>query len=196
VLHPYISAILRLRSRHGIAPADVESIECPVTAFIVGIVCEPTAEKFAPASDSHGRVSLQYSLAEALMLGALGKNAYSADSLGNREILALARRVRYHVDPAYPGPGRFKGEVKITLKDGRTFHELEEYNRGSAENPMSYEELRAKFDENASGFLSAARRDKLARDIGNLETLADASELVTSACSREQIRSAYPSDAP
>jgi 2-methylcitrate dehydratase PrpD len=187
VLHPYISAILRLRSRHGIAAADVELIECPVTQFIVGIVCEPTAEKFAPASDSHGRVSLQYSLAEALTHGALGKNAYRSESLRNREILALARRVRYHVDPAYPGPGRFKGEVRITLKDGRTFHELEEYNRGSAENPMSYEELRAKFDENASGFLSASRRDKLARDIRNLETLGDASELITSAC---------PSDAP
>src|SRR6202167_4812213 len=111
VLHPYISAILRLRKRHGIAIADVERIDCPVTEFIVGIVCEPTEEKFAPASDSHGRVSLQYSLAEALAQGSLGKNAYRADSLRNPDILALARRVNYYVDAAYPGPGRFKGEV-------------------------------------------------------------------------------------
>jgi 2-methylcitrate dehydratase PrpD len=182
VLHPYISAILRLRSRHGIVIADVERIECPVTEFIVGIVCEPTEEKFAPASDSHGRVSLQYSLAEALALGSLGKNAYRVESLRNPDILALARRVNYYIDPAYPGPGRFKGEVGITLKDGRIFHELEEYNRGSVENPMTYEEIRAKFDENASGFLSVARRDKLAGQIRHLETLADASELVSSAC--------------
>jgi 2-methylcitrate dehydratase PrpD len=187
VLHPYISAILRLRNQHGIAIEDVERIECPVTEFIVGIVCEPTEEKFAPASDSHGRVSMQYSLAEALTHGSLGKNAYRADSLRNHDILSLARRVNYYVDPEYPGPGRFKGEVTITLKDGRTFHELEEYNRGSVENPMSYEEIRAKFDENASGFLSASRRDKLARDIEHLETMGDASELV---------RSASPIDGP
>src|ERR1700723_2067053 len=80
VIHPYISAVLRLRARYGIQPQDVERIECPVTAFIVGIVCEPTAEKFAPASDSHGRVSLQYSLAEELYHGALGKAGYSAES--------------------------------------------------------------------------------------------------------------------
>ena len=141
----------------------MERIECPVTAFIVGIVCEPTAEKFAPASDSHGRVSLQYSLAEALYHGALGKSAYSAESLKNPEILALARRVHYHVDPDYPGPGRFKGAAKIVLKDERTFEEVEEYNRGSAENPMTYEELRAKFDENANGFLTSDQRDRLAR---------------------------------
>jgi 2-methylcitrate dehydratase PrpD len=182
VLHPYISAILRLRSRHQIKPADVERIECPVTEFIVGIVCEPTDEKFAPASDSHGRVSLQYSLAEALAHGSLGKNAYRPESLRNPDILDLARRVRYYVDPAYPGPGRFKGEVTIVLKDGRSFHELEDYNRGSAENPMTYEEIRAKFDENASGFLSAARRDKLASLIRYLETLGDSSELVGAAC--------------
>ena len=137
-------------------------------------------------------VSLQYSLAEALALGSLGKNAYRAESLRNPEILALARRVSYYVDPAYPGPGRFKGEVRITLRDGRSFHELEEYNRGSAENPMPYEEIRAKFDENAGGFLSAARREKLAGFIQSLETLGDASELVRSAC----VTSASPSGAP
>src|SRR5580692_1528367 len=96
VIHPYISAVLRLRSKHGIRPEDVERIECPVTAFIVGIVCEPTEEKFEPASDSHGRVSLQYSLAEALALGSLGKNAYARESLRDPAILALARRVQFY----------------------------------------------------------------------------------------------------
>jgi 2-methylcitrate dehydratase PrpD len=178
VIHPYISAILRLRAKHGIQPGDVERIECPVTGFIVGIVCEPTEEKLAPASDSHGRVSLQYSLAEALYFGVLGKSAYQKENLKNPEVLALARRVQYHVDPDYPGPGRFKGAVKITLKDGRIFEEVEEYNRGSAENPMSYEELRAKFDDNSSTFLSAAQRDQLANAIQTLDELKDASALL------------------
>jgi 2-methylcitrate dehydratase PrpD len=178
VIHPYISAILRLREKHGIKPGDVERIECPVTAFIVTIVCEPTEEKFAPASDSHGRVSLQYSLAEALYFGALGKSAYRSESLTNPEILALARRVQYHVDPQYPGPGRFKGAVSIVLKDGRIFEEVEEYNRGSAENPMNYAELRDKFDDNSSAFLSSAQRDRLADAIQTLDELADASVLL------------------
>jgi len=178
VIHPYIDAAIRLRERYSIQPEDIECVECPVTAFIVGIVCEPTTEKFAPASDSHGRVSLQYSVAEALYRGRLGKDAYSEESRRNQEILALARKVGYRVDPDYPGPGRFKGEVRITLRGGRTFAHVEEYNRGSAENPMSYAELRAKFDENASGFLDAQRRNALATEVARLETLSDASTLV------------------
>jgi 2-methylcitrate dehydratase PrpD len=178
VLHPYIDALWRLRSRHPFAASDVERIDCPVASFIVPIVCEPTAEKLAPASDSHGRVSLQYTLAEALYCGELGRHAYRSGNLTNPEILALARRVRYEVDPEFPGPGRFKGAVHVTLKDGRSFLEVEDFNRGSAENPMTEAELRAKFEENASGFLSEAERARLVEAIRQLERLPDASVLV------------------
>lgn len=178
VIHPYISAAIRLRDTHAIQPAEIESVDCPVTAFIVSIVCEPVAEKHAPASDSHGRVSLQYSIAEALFFGELGKRAYSDQSRRNPAILEVARKVRYHVDPNYPGPGRFKGAVTVTLKDGRQFTEVEEYNRGSAENPMTYQELRAKFDENASAFLSTDARARMANEIERLETLPDAKVLI------------------
>jgi 2-methylcitrate dehydratase PrpD len=178
VIHPYIDALWRLQKRETFQSSDVERIDCPVAAFIVPIVCEPLAEKLAPASDSHGRVSLQYTLAEALYCGVLGKHAYQPESLANPEILALAARVRYHVDPEFPGPGHFKGVVRVTLKDGRTLTEVEEYTRGSAQNPMTGDELRDKFDENVSGFLSKAARDRLADTIARLEQLPDASMLV------------------
>ena len=178
VLHPYIDAILRLRRVRGVRPEDVEAIDCPVAPFIVSIVCEPASEKLAPASDSHGRVSLQYTLAEALVRGSLGRHAYNDESLRDPAILALARRVRWHADPSFPGPGRFKGAVTVTLKDGTTLTEVEDYNRGSSENPMTEAELRAKFDENAEGMLDAAGRDRVAETVDRLETLTDARTLV------------------
>ena len=189
VLHPYVDALWRLQSRLGFTAADVEQIDCPVARFIVPIVCEPTGEKLAPATDSHGRGSLQYTLAEALYCGELGRHAYRAGSLANPEILALARRVRYEVDPGFPGPGRFKGAVRVTLKDGRSFLEVEEFNRGSVENPMTEVELGAKFEENASGFLSGAERAALIEAITQLERLPDASVLAELAVPGSRIRS-------
>ena len=177
VIHPYIDAVLRLRREHGLQPEDIERVDCPVTAFIVGIVCEPVAEKVAPATRSHCRVSLQHTLAEALWRGELGKDAHADEYRLHPEIQALARRVLYHVDPAYPGPGRFKGAARITLKDGRVVETVEEYNRGSRENPMSEADLRAKFDENASAFLDASGRQRLAETIAAIEDLPDASVL-------------------
>jgi 2-methylcitrate dehydratase PrpD len=178
VLHPYISAILRLRDG-GLRPADVARIECPVAEFNVSIVCEPVEEKRAPASQAHCRVCLQYTIAEALYCGKLGRDAYADRNRLNPEILALARTVDYSVDPDFPGPGRFKGAVRVTLKDGRVLTEVEEYNRGSAENPMSEAELLAKFNDNAGSVLTADERDRLAREIGRTENLSDASALVS-----------------
>jgi 2-methylcitrate dehydratase PrpD len=166
VLHPYIDALWRLQRRHGFTASDVEQIDCPVASFIVPIVCEPTVEKLAPATDSHGRVSLQYTLAEALYCGELGRHSYRAGSLANPEILALARRVRYEVDPAFPGPGRFKGAV----------------------NPMTDTELGAKFDENASGFLSADGRAGLVEAIRQLERMPDASVIVELTIPESRVR--------
>jgi 2-methylcitrate dehydratase PrpD len=178
VLHPYIDLILGLRARHGIRAADVVSIECPVAEFNVSIVCEPVAEKVAPATEAHGRVCLQFTLAEALVRGELGRTAYSDDARRDPEILSVAKRITYHVDPTFPPPGRFKGAVRVTLADGRVFDEVEEYNRGSAEHPMTEAELRAKFDDNAGTVLSAQKREALVDAIAGVDTLADAGSLV------------------
>ena len=144
----------------------------------MSIVCEPIAEKLTPSSDSHARISLQYTIAEALHEGRLGKTAYSERNIHDPAILGLAKRVRYFVDPEYPGPGRFKGAVRITLHDGRMIEETQEHNLGSPENPMSREQIRAKFDENASGVLSPSERNRLAGEIDRLEQQDDASAIV------------------
>ncbi len=66
----------------------------------------------------------------------------------------------------------------MTLKNGKALTEVEEYNRGSAENPMTDAELRAKFDENAEGFLPAAARDRVAGAVLRLDEMPDARALV------------------
>ena len=178
VIHPYLDALLKLRARHRIDPAKVREIIVPVASFIVGIVCEPVAEKRRPNTDSHGRVSMQYSLAEAMVLGALGKDAYQPASLTNPQILRLADAVTYRVDPSFPGPERFKGAVQIVMQDGTVFEAVEEYNRGSAENPMTHEELVSKFEVNAENMLDARQRKRLIDAVMDLEHASHASVLV------------------
>ena len=178
VIHPYIDALLRLRQRHAIDPASVREIACPVAGYIVPIVCEPVAEKRRPKSDSHGRVSLQYTLAEAMHAGRLGKNAYQSSALENPEILRLADSVTFSVDPTFPGPERFKGQVKVTLHNGAVYEAIEEYNRGSPENPMSSADLVAKFEENAAGVLAPVQVKRLVNAIFGLESSPSASALV------------------
>ena len=178
VIHPYIDALLRLRAQHRIDPAEVERIVVPVAAHIVGIVCEPLAEKRRPRSDSHGRVSMQYTLAEAMVLGRIDKDSYRPESLADPRILGIADRVEISIDPQFPGPEQFKGAVRILTKDGAVYEAVEEHNRGSAANPMSVDDIVAKFDANAADVLTASERRTLADAVIALPKAADAARVV------------------
>jgi 2-methylcitrate dehydratase PrpD len=177
VIHPYIDALLRLRAQHRLDPAAVREIVCQVAAYIVPIVCEPVAEKRRPLTDSHGRVSFQYTLAEAMALGRIGKDAYRPESLNDPAILGLAERVAYRVDPSFPGPERFKAVVRIVMKDGATYETVEEHNRGSPTNPMRREEILAKFDENAATVLTTAQRRRVVAAVERLDEATEAGVL-------------------
>ncbi len=177
VIHPYISAILRLRSKHALKPEQVARVICPVAPYIVGIVCEPLAEKRRPLTDSHGRVSLQFTLAEALVTGVLGRHSYAEQSLRDPVILSIADRIEYIEDGSLPGPEQFKGIVRIELTDGTVLEEIEEYNRGSAGNPMTEAEIVAKFRENTDGVLERETVERVIETALTLDQLKDGSSL-------------------
>lgn len=178
VIHPYIDAILALRAEHGLAPEMVAEIRCPVAPYILPIVCEPVEEKRRPQSDSHGRVSFHYSLAEALATGRLGRDAYGAAARRDPRILALADRVVCVPDESFPGPERFKGAVSLRLTDGRTLERVEEHNRGSQENPMAPQDLLGKFADNAAERLDPVGIERLSAAILTLETAPAAAHLL------------------
>ena len=178
VIHPYIDALLRLRREHAIDPGDVEKIVVPVAAYILPIVCEPALEKRRPRSDAHARVSMHYTLAEALRTGRLGKDAYGPHALSNPAILGLADRVEVEVDPSFPGPERFKGAVRIVMNDGSVHEAVEEHNRGSTANPMTRDEIIAKFYDNAADLLTPEQRDRLVETTFRLDTLERADALI------------------
>ena len=77
----------------------------------------------------------------------------------NPEILALAQRVRYQGDPAFLGPERFKGVVKVTLNDGTMFEEVEATAR-HAPGPGSARGGRASLISAAQGNLRLPRRGR------------------------------------
>ena len=64
------------------------------------------------------------------------------------------------------------------MGDGAVHEAVEEHNRGSAANPMTPEEIIAKFDENASDVLDTARRRRVVDAVASLESLGDACELI------------------
>lgn len=181
-IHSFLDAVLYLVRNAGLKASDVRKITCPIAHYMIPIVCEPVHEKIKPATDWHGRVSLQYSMAEALYHGRLDGRGYAPESLHNPAILDLAQKIDYRLDANAPGHEQFKGWVIVETNDGRILERIEMFNRGSSSLPMSADDIKDKFRDNASFMLKRDRIEKVVDCVDRLEQIPDVGELVLLCC--------------
>jgi len=103
----------------------------------------------------------------------VGLESFGAKRLADPRVLALAERVVHVVDAESEFPRVFPGWVVVRLRDGRVVESRERANRGSPENPLSPDEIRAKFRDNAGRVLGGKAVTDLESMLGELETLRD-----------------------
>lgn len=103
----------------------------------------------------HARTSIQHGIASILVRGRAGLAEYTEESLKDPQVRDTAQRISIAVDPelqeSYPDPRPMV--VEIADKDGNTYSSRVDYARGDPKNPMSDDELRAKFAEITEGIL-------------------------------------------
>lgn len=75
------------------------------------VVCEPAANKRRPANSYDAQFSLPYIVATCLARGKFGLAELEESTLRDRDILALADKVDYEVDPGSDFPKHYSGEV-------------------------------------------------------------------------------------
>lgn len=179
-VHAFVDAMLSIVKEHNLHHEDIARIECPIAEHMVQMVCEPEDQKLNPASSWHCRVSLHWSVAEAAVLRRLDRYAYDLNRPEAEAIRALAAKVSYSIDPEGYDRTRWRGHVIVHTKDGKTYEHLETANRGSAQNPLTPEDIFSKFRSNTEHLLSASQIERLYDRIMNLESLEDASQLLPS----------------
>jgi 2-methylcitrate dehydratase PrpD len=146
-------------------------------------VLEPGERKIAPRTVYEAKFSLQYSTAAMLVHGAAGLSAFSEEAIADPRVLDLARRVRYETKEYETYPAAFPGGVRITMRDGKVLEAELPHQRGGPENPLSADEVRAKFRENAGLALVPEAVESLEAAILSLEQLDDVTGLL-----REPVR--------
>ncbi len=146
---PFIDCALQLRAR-GIMPDQIEKMECKVGEGTVHRLWEPLSEKRNPSTPYSAKFSVPFCMAVALTDGAAGIEQFTETRIADETVLAIAKTVSYRVDPSNEYPANYSGHVRATLMDG-TVHEVEQpYLRGGKREPMSRNELTAKFFSNVA----------------------------------------------
>ena len=131
-----------------------------------------------PVTGLEGKFSMEFSLASILVLRKAGLMEYSDEVVNRPDVQEAIRKIDYTVftdeEAERNGWHLWTTFLDVTLKDGRTLHARVDEAKGSANLPMTEEEVAEKFLDCAAFARMPADRAKKAIDlILNLEKVGD-----------------------
>jgi 2-methylcitrate dehydratase PrpD len=176
--HAFADAALDLKARHGLRVEDIERIVAYVHTQEIPVICEPAVHRQRPQNAYDAQFSINYVIAAALIRDRFGLAELESDALNDADILELCAKTSYCTDPDSAYPDYYSGALDIHMRDGRCLHRREQMNRGSAENPMSEDDITGKFIDNATRTLSPAGAQAVMDCVLDLENASDLETLM------------------
>ena len=140
--HPAIEAALALRNE-----IDIEQIEkIEVRAYRLAVAGHDHTQIQGVGS---AKMSIPFSVAVALVTGSAGLASYSEKTISDDKILELTSKVIVIEDEELTAlcPEKRASILTIYLSNGKTLTKRVDYPKGEPENPLTKEELEAKFRE-------------------------------------------------
>jgi 2-methylcitrate dehydratase PrpD len=177
-IHPAIDALLELRRRHDIDPDRVERVDVGTYEAAMPHAALPF-DSFTVA-----QLSFPYVMAAALRTGKVDLDSFAGKARSDPRSGADAAKIRVSADPeccaSYPkqGPAR----VTVTMKDGAVHGLYVAQPLGAPENPLSDEDLAAKFRMSVKTRLPAAEADRVIDLVWNLDDAGSVRDLVERLC--------------
>jgi len=168
--HADIEAILDLMRKHNFPHEDVEGIECVFSDTMDSVMLH-----LEPKTGMEGKFSAEYCTARALLDKNVGLHDFTDERVNQYEVKKVMQKIRRRIDP---GMAMLASTLNIKLKGGCQFSQHVEVPKGWPKNPLSEEELVAKYRDCSRLVLSSSDIDRSVELLKNLEELADITELM------------------
>jgi 2-methylcitrate dehydratase PrpD len=164
-----------LIQENGIRIDDVERLEVDVHPDLLDIV-----RFHKPTEGFRGKFSIDYVLAAMLLDGRVDLDSFSDEYCQSPRLRAALELIRVNSRTDWPDDGvaRRWSPVTIVMKDGRSFTRQVDHVRGSPHNPMTRDELVAKYRHCAARVLPPEQLERSIVALETLETLPSVKDLI------------------
>jgi 2-methylcitrate dehydratase PrpD len=178
--HTYIEAALRILKEHAPDLNDIVDIRAVVSSFN-RMLCEPENVKKTPQTVIDAKFSIPFTVATALYHKEVALKHFTAERLKDENVLQLAQKIRYDLDPGLGLRDATRGFLEIKTKDNRTYAERVDQAYGHPDNPVSRKDLVEKFmscADKAKTRIPEAKLKEIVKRILALEELKDIGQIV------------------
>jgi 2-methylcitrate dehydratase PrpD len=163
-VHALIGSALELRADHALRSTDIAAIELSAFHEATRLYRE------LPDTTAVAQYAISFPVAAALVHGRLGVAEITGAGLTDAETgrLVQATTIQESADYTARFPAGRWGDVVLTLRDGRRLSSGPHDARGGPENPLTEDEIIAKFHDYAGSAIGERRADALADAVRRL----------------------------
>lgn len=179
--HPGMTVMLRLIREHDIAAGQVERVHVGTNRNVPAALIH-----HQPTDSLQAKFSMEFCMAALLLYHRAGLNEFRDEVVRRPEVQAMIRRVNFGVNQEAEKAGYNKMTTIVTvhMKGGQTFSGRADFAKGSPADPMTFDEVAAKFEDcarfakwpakKADAIIAAVRKLEDVEDVRTLTTLCAA----------------------
>lgn len=164
--HPAMTALLRLMQGNHIAAQQVARLDVGTHRNMPGALIH-----HRPTNALQAKFSMEFCMAAILLYGKAGLREFSDEVVRRPEVQAMMERVHFgvHPDAERAGYNKMTSILDIRLVDGKTISGRADFAKGSPADPMTFDEVAAKFEDCAR--FAGWPHDRTAAIVQNVRTL-------------------------
>lgn len=170
-IHAALDALKGLMNDNALVAADIAAVEARLSTPTY-VHC---AWPYHAQSITAAQMNLYYGLAVMALDGVVFVDQFREDRIADPQIMDFIKRITARVDPEIDSWGqeyRHAARLRLVTRDGRDLEAEVRHRRGSAEAPLTGEEVRSKY-AHLTAHLPAGQADRIAAAIDTLEDLDD-----------------------
>ena len=143
---PFVDCAIKIRKKIKNLN-NISSITAKVGEGTVHRLWEPLKEKKNPSTPYSAKFSVPYCVAVGFIRGDAGLNEFNEKSINDKEILNLASKVNYEIDPNNEYPKNYTGTL-ICKTSENEFTEHQPCFRGGIKEPLTKDDIDKKYNAN------------------------------------------------
>lgn len=179
--HSHMKAVIDIVLENDLKPDEISEIHLHVGDYH-NLMCQPLEERSEPATLADAKFSLPFLVAVAAVRRGMSVMDFTLSGLKDAEVLATAHKIKLIPDASLDWKLELPpGRVVVVATDGRRWDRFGVNIPGNADNPMTWDDLYAKFAECCSVAVSPLNQQTVEHAqslIRTLETADDVSEVM------------------
>ncbi|MBN2227266.1 MAG: MmgE/PrpD family protein [candidate division Zixibacteria bacterium] len=177
--HTHLSATLNLVRGNNIAHTQIAEVTITTIARACDILFDP--HKYRPESRETADHSLPYCIACVLVDHQITTQSFSEEKLADKRIWDVIDKIKGEASQEFEKmfPAKQPSKVVIKTTDGKEFSEYLDYPKGDPREPMTMDDLEAKFNGLSMGLLTDERQKEIKEKTFACETMSTAEFMKT-----------------